>query len=89
MNENFIKGLVLTLEMPKGKIRGNKNWVIKTYDNWIFCGRPSNFSRGFFCELLNDMGKHGITWRYYTYKKDLEDAITQFEKLGYEVSWGY
>ncbi len=88
MNENFVKGLATALAMPKGKVRGNKNWVIKTYGNEIICGRPSHFSHGFFSELLIDMGKYHITWRYYTYKKDFEAAIADFEKLGYKVYWG-
>jgi hypothetical protein len=88
MNENFAKGLATTLAMPKGKVRGNKNWVIKTYGNEIICGRPSHFFHGFFSELLTDIGKYNITWRYYTYKKDFEAAIADFEKLGYKVYWG-
>lgn len=88
MNENFFSGLAIALLDSLGignKVSGNRNWVLKTRDNTVEGGRPSHFPRYFFSARLSDIGEHGITWRYFTYKKDFDTAIQAYRDAGYKI----
>ena len=70
----------------KSKIRGRKNYVAWTWDNVVQVGMMNRFDRQHF---VHDVftAQHGMTSRFFTYKKDLLEAIEKYQALGYKVVW--
>lgn len=72
--------------MIESKIYGRKNYVVRTYDKTAQCGYVGHFHKLSFVAFSSD-GDHGLTWRYFTYKKDLLEALKQYKALRYEIEW--
>ena len=50
----------------------------KAYDSWKYWHVPGQSSLGV---SLAEIGKHGMMWEYFTYKRDMEAYVNSFPKV--------
>lgn len=71
------------------KIEGRRNWVIRfetvTKKITFNGGFGQAKRRGATGAFLIDMAKYGITWVYFTYKKDYEKTLNILLENGYTI----
>lgn len=90
MEKEFTQALAGALLAQLGnvtsEVTGRRNWVIRTYDDKAQCGGFGQMERcGMLGAFLRDMAKHGICWRYFTYKKDWLEAMKAYKEAGYQI----
>lgn len=79
------------------KIRGNRNWGIKTEHYFTPNGQEIKVAyvgkfgtlnrRGMLSAKISDIAKYHIRWYEYTYKKDLEHTIMILAENDYYIKW--
>lgn len=71
------------------KVEGRKNYVVyinKHFKTAFVGGIGAMKNRGFTGAYLSDIRTFGLSWSYFTYKKDALELVKALEEEGYCVS---